>query len=252
VAAHLSWSAAVRHAVLEILERDLVWRSWYGTDRPVRVPGQRLLSARLRHALDELRLHASVLVIAGPAQTACVAVCLHTPEGHEQSFGARCVGATGPTLLGEAAEVAAYEALMVRWSMRTPVADRAWEAQRGRDEPGVPRNMLEHALLAFHRPDSLRSWLDRSVSVENPFPSADRAEMVPDEGQLASALAEHTGADVVAVNTTIPEIGPDVGTDGLRVVRVIAPGARQLPNDERTVAAPPGSAGHRPPPHPFG
>jgi ribosomal protein S12 methylthiotransferase accessory factor len=236
----------VRHALLEILERDLLWRAWYAFADLLRVPSTQLLPATLRRTLQELALEATVLVVPGPAQTACVAVCVHTGSGHEQSFGARAAAGRDPLTLGAAAEVAAYEALMVRWSMRSPVAEQAWHTMRARSGPDTPRNMLEHAVLAFHRPEALGFWLDRSVPAPT-IPAGPHAAAQLDEHQLARVLAEHTGAEIVAVDTTIAEVAAEGGC----VIRVVAAGARQLPNDERAVI-PPDPVRQRALPHPFG
>ena len=236
----------MRHALLEILERDLLWRAWYGPAHPLRVPSAQLLPATPRRTLQELALEATVLVIPGPAQTACVAVCLHTTTRQEQSYGARAVAGRDPLRLAAAAEIAVYEALMVRWSMRCPVAGQAWRAMRARGGAGGPRTMLEHAVLAFYRPQTLGFWLNRSVLVRA-IAAGPHVPAHLDEHQLAQVLAEHTGADIVAVDTTIPE----VAAEGRHVMRVVAAGACQLPHDERAVT-PLGSGRSPALPHPFG
>lgn len=246
LAAHPSRSLAVRHALLEILERDLLGRAWYGSAHPLRLSSAQLLPATLRRTLQELTLEATAFIVPGPAQTACVAVCVHTGSGQEQSFGARTAAGRDPRALAAAAEIAVYEALMVRWSMRSPVAEQAWGAMRARPGPDAPRNMLEHAVLAFHRTEALGFWLDRSVPAPA-IPTGSHAVVQLDEHQLAGVLAEHIGADIVVVDTTIAE----VAAEGCHVIRIVAAGAHQLPNDERAVI-PPDPARQRALPHPFG
>ena len=127
-------------------------------------------------------------------------------------------------------ERAAYEALMVRWSMTTPVARRAWEAMRLRPEqPPLPTDALEHALWTFHEQDSLGLWQAAATA------ALDLG--APDERELAAAVAEHTGDDVILVDSAAHG-----HHEGIAVVRVVAPAAWRLP----TKAA----AGSTP--HPFG
>lgn len=150
---------------------------------------------------------------------------------------------------------------MVRWSMGTPVARRAWQDMRASSPPVLPRGALEHALWTFHRQDSLGHWLAKAAAGKGRAAAGEgRAAMVDgwtapvtspdataDERGLARLLAEHTEQDVVAVDTTTPEIC----ADGITVVRVVAPGARRLPSDERAVP-PAHGTGPQPLPHPFG
>ncbi|MFD0381979.1 hypothetical protein ACFQ2B_04795 [Streptomyces stramineus] len=124
---------------------------------------------------------------------------------------------------------AAYEALMVRWSMTGPAAVHAWAEWGGRTPP---RSALEHALWAFHRQDSLGHWLNR------PRRAAASWEAGPDDGP--AALAAYTGEDVLLVETDTPQIR----AEGISVVRLIAPGTRPLPSGDGGV---PGT-----PPHPLG
>lgn len=225
VAAHVDGPQAVRHALREVLERDLAARSWVGHGRAWTVVPAPALPDPLDSALGKLDLELTALVLPGPRGWGCVVACLHTPERGAQSFGARCVAAddTEPGLAR-----AVFEALIVRWSMGTAVARRGWEAMRARSQPSPPRNALEHALWTFHEQDSLGLWLERSVSPEPP-------ELA--ETDLAGVLARHTGGDVVAVDSTVPALGLDAV-----VMRVVVPGARSLPTQATS-----GS-----PPHPFG
>ncbi|MGW4229980.1 YcaO-like family protein [Streptomyces sp. NPDC004980] len=235
LAAHPDPEAATQHAAWEVLERDLVRRSWYGL-----LPGPRVVaSARLPEPLAELldgtELAAAVLDLPAPAGARCVAVVLHAADGTRQTFGARCGPDAGD--LGPLTEKAAYEALMVRWSMNTTVAKETWARRRDGAPPG---SAVEHALWTFHRQDSLRLWT--SHAAQNPVRPEPAAGAPHRSG--TGALSEHTGGDLVVVDTTC---GPAV-TLGTTVVRVVAPGARALPtgpDDERGLPATPG-------PHPFG
>ncbi|RPK69291.1 YcaO-like family protein [Streptomyces sp. ADI96-02] len=235
LAAHPDPEAATRHAAWEVLERDLVRRSWYGL-----LPGPRVMaSARLPEPLAELldgnAISATALDLPAPAGSRCVAVALHAADGTRQTFGARC----GPEAEGVAplAEKAAYEALMVRWSMKTAVAEQTWARWRGESPPG---SAVEHALWAFHRQDSLRLWTARAPR------SRGRRETAPAGRHRdgTAVLAEHTGRDPVVVDTTC---GPanDLGST---VVRIVAPGARALPTGPDTERGLPIAPG----PHPFG
>ncbi|MGH8899333.1 MAG: YcaO-like family protein [Egibacteraceae bacterium] len=273
VSAHLSWKTAVCHALLEVLERDLISGSWYGTDGDALALRRPALSPLLGQALDELGLQPTVLVLpgpdastasrpnspapaGGPANAVCVVVCLHTAERRQQSFGARGVLVASDVSLFGGAEVAAYEALMVRWSMGTPVARRAWQDMQGSSLLTLPRGALEHALWTFHRQDSLGRWLAKAAAAKErtamvdgwTAPETTKPDATVDERRLARLLAEHTGQDVVVVDTPAPK----VCADGLTVVRVVASGARRLPSDERTVPLSHGTDRHNPLPHPFG
>jgi ribosomal protein S12 methylthiotransferase accessory factor len=236
VSAHPSPAVAVRHSLLEVLERDLVWRSWYGSG-PVTVLPEPPLDSPLDKVAGGLGARASALILPGPGTTACIVVCLHTEGECEQSFGARCVADRGNTAIRRGVVVAAYEALMMRWSMGTAVAGRAWE-ELGRETRVLsPRGALEHAVAAFRSGSSLAHWRSKSTTDQ-------AAGMAPAgtarESDLAYLLAEHTGEEVVAVDTTTP----GARAAGVTVMRVVAPGARPLPARE------PAGSGH--PPHPFG
>jgi ribosomal protein S12 methylthiotransferase accessory factor len=249
VSAHESWQAATRHALLEVLERDLASRSWYRVGARPLHSGRPPLPSELNQVLERLGLVATVLVLPGPASLRCVVACLHTSQHREQSFGARCTVADDRSML-HGIKVAAYEALMVRWSMGTPVAQRAWKAM---EPASLPRGPLEHALWTFHRQDSLGRWLawavrDGGEPASLPIQSVSQADAGTDWRRLARLLAEQVASDVVAVDTTTPQ----VCGDGVTVVRVVAPGARRLPADERNAPSPhdPGAGDCLP--HPFG
>ena len=228
VAAHATEPLAIRHALLEILERDLIARSWYA-DGPAHVvdTSSQRWPAPLGAALEALELRASTLLLGGPARSACLVTCLHTRQRAGQTFGARCLPGAGDRSAGF--QRAAYEALMVRWSMETPVAQRAWEGLRRRAPPVLPRDAVEHALWTFHEQDSLGHWLSKAT--------APAVGDEPPPQDLAAVVAGHSGEDVVAVDCTAPGSGA-----GAVVVRVVAPGARRLPATAR--------AGDLP--HPFG
>ncbi|MFE5870935.1 YcaO-like family protein [Streptomyces roseifaciens] len=249
--------AAAGHAALEVLERDVIRRSWYGPGAPPprAVPADDLLPGPVRLLLTALGLRAALLTLPAPAGTECVVVCVHggpPPDRPGQSFGARCARAGD-----RAATVAraAYEALMVRWSMTSPVALRTWEGWGGRTPP---RTALEHALWAFHGRDALGRWTGREGTGTRPGDPVDGSGGGPGGAARApygrgardcrppgphgglAALAAHTGGDVLLVDTDTPGIR----AEGVRVVRVIAPGARPLPADDSRM---PGAH-----PHPFG
>ena len=226
VAAHPDLASAARHAAWELLERDLVRRSWYRiADRqPSLVP-----LAPTEPLADHLRVQglvATAFTVPAPAGTACAVVCLHRPDGTGQAFGAGC----GPAdTLGALVEKAAYEAVMVRWSMGTQVARRAWDRWRGAD---LPTTAVQHALWTYHRQDSLRLWDVRPAAEDPPATGGRTVRSDP-----LDVLAEHTGREVVLVETT----SAPAREAGVHVVRVLAPGTLPLPSG--------GGPGH---PHPFG
>lgn len=235
IAAHPDPEAARQHAAWEVLERDLVRRSWYGL-----LPGPDVMaSAELPEfwadLLDDTGTKATALDLPAPAGARCVAVALHAADGTQQAFGARCGPDTDGS--GPLAEKAAYEALMVRWSMSTPVAKETWSRWRGE---GPPDSAVKHALWTYHRQDSLRLWTSRAPR------SGDRRELADGTPRRSgtAALVEHTGRDLVVVDTTC---GPAAAL-GSRVVRVVAPGARALPSGREGGRGPAAGLG----PHPLG
>ncbi|MFF7249710.1 YcaO-like family protein [Embleya sp. NPDC008237] len=246
LAAHPDPQAAADHAAWEVLERDLIRRSWYGlSPAPASLPTGEPPDP-LAKLLTELDVTASVLDVPATPGTRCVVVCLHAPDGTGQTFGARC----GPdTAIPPLIEKAAYEALMVRWSMSSPVAVDTWARGWGSHPP---RTAVQHALWAYHRQDSLTLWTSRTHDAHGvPTPpqrpaghaTADAAT-VPANRPGLTALAAHTDRDVILVDTTA---GP-ARTLGSTVIRAIAPGAGALP----TGPAPERHPRKTSAPHPFG
>ncbi|GAA1987728.1 YcaO-like family protein [Kitasatospora viridis] len=234
LAAHRTRPEAARHAALEVLERHLLWHAWYA-DGPCE-RAEFALPPVLRGVLAALGLRATFLLLPGPASTACVLACLHAPDGTGQTFGARAD--TGGALW-DAARAACHEALMVRWSLGTAAARTAW--QRLRSAGGAPPDgPLEHALHAYHRQDSLARLLDGARTAATPRPTGQRP------ADPAEVLAGLTGHPAVLVDTTSPGVP---GADAA-VVRLVAPGARRLPSDERAHRAPSGARTRLP--HPLG
>ncbi|MEV5880821.1 YcaO-like family protein [Streptomyces sp. NPDC052101] len=231
LAAHPDRSAAVGHAAWEILERDLLRRSWQApTVHPPAVhPVLGELTPPVRHVCENLGLRATALIL--PASGACtVAVCLHTPDHREQTFGARC----GPhSDRARLLDRAAHEALMVRWSMGTPAARRARERLV---LTGTPVSAVDHALWTYHGgQDALAHWLPDEPRTPWP-PQAERLTPV-DPVRL---LTELTAQDVLAIETTPAALRDE----GSAIVRLIAPGTHPLPSTTHP------SSGV--PPHPFG
>ncbi|MEV6671895.1 YcaO-like family protein [Streptomyces sp. NPDC051172] len=236
VASHPGPESAADHAAWEVLERDLVRRSWYGlSSAPVLLPTP-VLPAPLAALLDGLGAQVSVLDVPAPAGTRCVAVCLHAPDRSGQTFGARCGPDDGD--LAPLVEKAAYEALMVRWSIHSPVSRDAWARWQGRD---APDSAVRHALWAYHVQDSLALW-----TATGP-PGHDRRTAAPPGEPVRSgldALSAHSGRELVLVDTTC---GP-ARSLGVSVTRVVAPGAHPLPTGPDDERGPPSPRG----PHPFG
>ncbi|MEU3315944.1 YcaO-like family protein [Streptomyces sp. NPDC006662] len=237
VAAHPRRESATAHAAWEILERELIRRSWCAPDdhRPSAydiMAEPTGLPAELRALLAREQLCATALLPPAPQQVCAAVVCLHTQDGRYQSFGASCGPPGGTTT---ALAKAAFEALMVRWSMGTAAAHQARQRLEAADRP---RGAVEHALWAFYRQDALRHWTGgEPAGGHRGVHSVTEGSAVgsPDPVDL---LTRYTGLDVIAVDCPT---GPP-HTEDLSVVRLIAPGARPLP--ARTA---PGI-----PPHPFG
>jgi ribosomal protein S12 methylthiotransferase accessory factor len=220
VAAHPDATVAADHAAWEIFERDLVRRSWYdGGPAPTVMSGDSGLPAVLEQLLDRLGLRLTVLLIPSPAVVGCLVACLCTQDGDRQSFGARCrpVGAQRQSI-----EKAVYEALMVRWSMSTPVARSAWQQWAGRT---LPRTAIEHALWALYRQDSLGLWLNRPDEAGALQAGTRPGQPADTSWTPARLLAAYCGEDVIAVDTTVAQ----ADAEGIAVVRVVAPGAHPLP-----------------------
>lgn len=238
IAAHLTTEAASDHALLEVLERDLFWRAWYGWG-PRRVCN-RIPPEPLPSTLISLGIACTVVLLPGPDKTGCVTACLHGPDCRRQSFGARASRTVDDeTALAKAIGVAVYEALMVRWSMATPQARAVWR-KMSHARPASPVGPLEHALHTFHRQDSLLHLLAKSPA--NRYSSTPPALS---DRPLAYVLADHTQDEVVWVDTTVPELGGD-----MVIGRVVAPGAHRLPAEEQVLRASTGAP--LPLPHPLG
>lgn len=242
LAAHESTGEATRHALLEVAERHQLFDVWYGESPVQAVEPDVSLPSYCADTLSMLALRCALFAFTGPAGAVCLVAGVCRVDSTEQTFGAKCVVGTDADTTASAAVAAVSEALMVRWSMASPVATEAWQRMRRRLEPcDAADGPLEHALGAFHSGVALGRLLtvhtrcgDRPTSI------------APVEGQqrgtLGDQLAEATGADVVRIETSFP------GVDRrLRVVRVVAPGARRLPAREVERRR-----GTDPPPHPFG
>ncbi|AUS80925.1 hypothetical protein C1701_24195 [Actinoalloteichus sp. AHMU CJ021] len=238
LAAHQDPISAVRHAALEILERDLLARAWYdGAERMV-LPDT-FVPEDLRRPISTLELRCTAFLIPGPEGSGCVAVALTDAEGGRQSFGARAVPTLDDESLVSAVGVAVYEALMVRWSMRTGAAAAALAALRGRADR-APLDPIQHSVHAYHHQNSLAVLLEGST----PYEPGWIEELDQPGPEVTSVLAEYGGDDVVAVPTTLDL---PMNRDTV-VMRVVAPAVRRLPADERTESALHPDA----PPHPFG
>ncbi|WP_275462249.1 YcaO-like family protein [Streptomyces noursei] len=236
VAAHPDPQAAAEHAAWETLERDLLRRSWYGQSPVATLLTPVILPEPLTKLLDGLDVEATALDVPAPGGTRCVAVCLHAPDRTQQTFGARCGPDDGN--LGRLLEKAAYEALMVRWSVDSPVGRATWDSWGGRS---APDSAVRHALWAYHRQDSLGRW-----TAAAPPESGRRPTAPPDTPGKAglNALNDHTGRELVLVDTTH---GPARPLE-MSVVRIVATGARPLPTRPDGDRDPPVPRG----PHPFG
>lgn len=235
LAAHPHRAMAFQHAAWEVLERDLLRRSWQAptAHRPTAHLAWAELPPPVRRVCARLGLLATALTLPAPAPgVGVVALCLHTPDRGAQTFGARC----GPA--GQRAELitrAAYEALMVRWSLRTTAADRA---NRRLATATAPTSAVEHALWAYHgHQDALAYWLAAAAGTD---PGTDLGTGATDSADAVRLLSEYTNQDVIAVDTTPAALHEE----DLVIVRLVAPGTHPLPS--RTE---PGSGV---PPHPFG
>lgn len=206
LSAHLGTEPAVRHAATEIVERDALVRAWYDPAPDLNALPDPGLPAHLAEVCEALRLRPTVWTAAGAGPLRCVIACVAGEDGAGPAFGARC-GAD----LGRAVPVAVYEALMVRWSMSTPAARSARRAMLARGDG--PHTAVEHAVHAFEFGRPIEHLDARASSGEPPPASGQSADPVVELSRL-------TGDDVVAVSTELP---------GGVVVRVVAPGARQLP-----------------------
>lgn len=91
LAAHATTALATRHALREVLERDLVARSWFDAGRSWIDAVDRPWPSPLAAAFQALGLEPSTLLLPGPRGFGCAVTCLHAPGRTQQSFGARCV-----------------------------------------------------------------------------------------------------------------------------------------------------------------
>ncbi len=237
VATHVSTAAAVDHALLEVLERDLVWRAWYA-DGPVSPLVDVEMPGDLAICLTELGLQLTAFVLRGPADTAAVVACLHGPDRTEQSFGARCVQVGSDGLSVEAVGRAVYEALMIRWSMSTAAARRAWVELSSADTPRLPRDALEHAVWAFHGTDALGYW---ETKASPPSPA------IPDRRPLAATLArpQRGGGRHGRFDGAGPRPRGLAGRPGRGAGSSAPSGGRGRPSGASAVRRPPPPSSHR-------
>ena len=226
LAAHPEPAAALAHAAREILERDALVRTWYGEPDSILIDEGVPVAGPVAEICRALGLAASMWTVEHDGDPRCLIACVASISGGGQAFGARCGDPDDQT----AVQAAVYEALMVRWSMTTPAADRARRALLERRDG--PRNGIEHAVHAFDT-GYASSYLARRASGRH----SSGPRPVEASDPLAQ-LHDATGADVVSVDTSPREL------DGVSVVRLVAPGTRQLPGRE--------PAGLCVPPHPFG
>ncbi|MGW0195117.1 YcaO-like family protein [Nonomuraea sp. NPDC003201] len=229
---------AFNHALTEIIERDLLFRSWYWGAPAPQPADAGAASARLLEILDDLGLKASVFHIAGEKGVTCVVAAVHTPDETQQAFGARCASTGSPELVA-ATDTAICEALMVHWSMSTAVARRAWVEYQDMKahNPGAawPRNPLEHAALAFHSSTALRELRRRSKPGAESIRPSSTAPTCDDFGN-----AETIFCDTAVLLT---------GGEPLAVIRVLVPSAFDLTSAHH---APDKPLGLEIQPHPFG
>jgi len=185
-AAPRTFAEAVRHAALEVLERDLLWHAWYGDGPRMVMTGDPALSPQLSEGLLALGRSAAFLLLPGPGGTACALACLHSAGRTEQSFGARAALAASGAALVQAVEAAAHEALMVGWSMGSTAAHIVWQRMCAAGHYS-PRGPLEHAMHTFHRQDSLAHLL--AGSVQRPWPDPADEQLTDPTGATAVSIS---------------------------------------------------------------
>jgi ribosomal protein S12 methylthiotransferase accessory factor len=219
LSAHRDHGSAAGHAAREILERDGLVRAWYGDpDTRLRTVEPTGPAGALCRSLGLL---ARLWSVEHAGEPRCVIACVAGPDGAGEAFGARYGGPDDPATVAAAVD----EALMVRWSMTTPAAGDA--RRRLRERGGAPLTGIEHAVHAFDTGHGAAHLTARATGGAAPALAAPPDPLV----QLRRA----TAGDVVAVDTTPAELA------GVTVLRLVAPGARQLPGRELSG-----------PPHPFG
>lgn len=223
IAAGRTWDDAIRHGLLELLERDAVMLAWACQTR---LSGEREAEERYGVLLagqpdSEMRVATCPSIIPGVV----IAVsAVFSNRSRLCGFGAKAHGDRDAALRG-----AVFEAIQLReltevartWH-RVPVTDR-------------PRTELERARYwstdeAFWH---LRRWFDSFTETEGaPSRALNGSEAAAgvDLAQLFSCV-EAVAGEVTAVDFT-PYLPPRVAELGWRVAQIVCPGLQPLVMDE--------------------
>lgn len=227
--AHATFEAALRAAVLELVERDAVVGAWWGRYPLVELDGAAVLGATMeRLARANLTWRWFRIVSPYAAHVTLATLAGEDREGHVFSIGSACRLDARASL-----EKAALEAVQGRHYVRYLLATATATA--------VPTTFAEHAAFYSHHPERLRDTCLATATRGDVLGAESFAAIVARLPPLAFRLATPPGL---------------VGR-GYTVVRVLAPELQPLHGDHRFPFLG-GPAWNRPvaewaqmPPHPF-
>jgi thiazole/oxazole-forming peptide maturase SagD family component len=201
--------AALRRALLEVIERDASVLAWRIPGYPMARLPLRLVSEPLLQTCALLGLEPEVYAVTTRGLPPTVVVVLSGPADAELTCGLAC-GPLDEALVGKAVG----EALMLQWTMRN--CELPAEASFAE-----PQTLLEHVAAAFHAGPRIANWF-RQQAARAPRP---RARPLPDDPRALARLAERVyGSPVVAIDVTSPR----ARESGWYVFRVVVPDALWL------------------------
>ena len=216
LAAHTEQAAAVRHGLLEVLERDACMLSWRTPGWPCLRLEQSIPSEALLRVCSQLGLAPEMYDVGEPGLVPVVLAILSRADGSHLT-----VGSAAGWNVALAAERAINEALMLQWTLAHCTGQAAVGA--------LPASSLEHVLLAARRGAEIREWYRRQAA------SAPQPELLAEAepatlNELAARAQRRLGGDVVAVDLA-QELGQ---SSGWSVQRVLVSGAQPRESDART------------------
>ncbi len=228
-AAHLDRVAAVRHAILELVERDALLRAWLSRAAPPRVGG---------FGVHQVALPASVTLHAIPA---AVDVAVVLAVGRRPDGGARVGSAAAPSFI-EAARRALAE---LDVALRRPVGPLRVDLM----DPATKATPLDH--VAYYDDPRRCGPIDELTAAGGEVAADELRDRWPEEtdDRAVSLDAMVRGADIWLADASYPEVFGE-----WHVVRAISPSLIEMSWGVPYLRIPslPDASSVRSDPHPFG
>ncbi len=222
LSAMTSWEAAVRHAVLEVLERDALMLSWRVPGWPTARLDLGIIPPSLFRVCDTLMLSIEAYCLGWPSLPPTVLVMLCGRDSEMLTCGSAC-GDLSPGLVARAT----HEALMMQWTMRySPAAHKLLqESSSGSREPTTS---LEHVVGSFANGMTVVSWY-RSQSETLQQLGSRHWQHTTEVTDLVRRVEGDLECPVVVVDVT----DQTSRNSGWYVVRAIVPDALPKESDHR-------------------